>query len=128
MANCLFCKIVAGEITSYKVYEDDLFYAFLDVFPKTKGHTLVIPKKHYRWVHEVEPSGHYWETVIKITKSIQNVLKPDWVNYFTFGEIQHAHIHILPRFGSVFGSEAVPSSTIQTEQAELDELSKLLRK
>ena len=45
--DCLFCKIINGEIPSYKIYEDDLVYAFLDVNPKENGHTLIVPKKHY---------------------------------------------------------------------------------
>lgn len=128
MKNCLFCQIVRRDIPSYTVYEDEQYYAFLDIFPHTKGHTLVIPKKHYHWVYDVEEPGTYWEAVIKITKQIQHVLKPQWVNYITFGEVPHAHIHILPRFGPVAGAQAFPPNIIQMESEELRELSKLLRK
>ena len=63
MENCIFCKIVSGEIPSYKVYEDNEFMAFLDVRPLNLGHTLVIPKKHYRWVWDVPNIGEYYEVV-----------------------------------------------------------------
>jgi histidine triad (HIT) family protein len=98
MEDCLFCKIVKSEIPSYKIYEDDDFYAFLDIFPRTKGHTLLIPKKHYRWTHDVPNFGEYWETAKKITKALQEGLSPEFVTYVTYGmDVMHAHIHILPR-------------------------------
>jgi histidine triad (HIT) family protein len=128
MKDCLFCKIIKKEVPSHTVYEDKDFYAFLDIFPRTKGHTLVIPKKHYQWVYDVKEAGLYWETVMKITKKLQKVLNPVWVNYFTLGEVPHAHIHILPRFEPVAGALAFPSKIIQTENEELNRLSKLLRK
>jgi histidine triad (HIT) family protein len=98
MKDCIFCKIVKGEIPSYKVYEDDKFFAFLDVRPRTKGHTLVIPKKHYQWVYDVPEFGEYWLTTLKITRAMQKSLNPTFVNYLTYGmEVPHAHIHVLPR-------------------------------
>ncbi len=104
--DCVFCKIVAGEIPSHKVYEDKKFIAFLDIFPRVKGHTLVIPKKHYRWVYDVDGFMEYWEIVLKITRGMQKALNPKYVNYFTYGSIPHAHIHVLPRSTST--SEGVP--------------------
>ena len=56
MQECIFCQIVAGKLPSYKVYEDEEFLAFLDIFPKSTGHTLVIPKKHVEWVWDL-PAG-----------------------------------------------------------------------
>ena len=61
MTDCLFCKIVAGEIPCQKVYEDDKFLAFLDIKPQSPGHTLLIPKTHYRWVYDVENYSEFWE-------------------------------------------------------------------
>ncbi|MCX6730843.1 MAG: HIT domain-containing protein, partial [Candidatus Roizmanbacteria bacterium] len=59
--DCIFCKIVKGELPSYKVYEDDLCIGFLDIFPLSKGNVLLIPKKHYRWVNDIPEFGAYWE-------------------------------------------------------------------
>ena len=53
MDNCIFCKIVKGELPSYKVYEDDKCMAFLDIHPVAMGHTLLIPKEHYRWAQDM---------------------------------------------------------------------------
>ena len=98
MDSCIFCNIVDGKIPSYKVYEDDLFLGFLDTAPRTKGHSLLIPKKHYRWVHDVVEFDLYWLAARKLTRALQKVLDPFFVTYVTHGlEIPHAHIHIMPR-------------------------------
>lgn len=96
--NCIFCKIVKKQLPSYQVYEDNNFLAFLDIYPRVEGHTLVIPKKHYRWVYEVPNFKDYWEVVLKITKKMKSSLSPYFITYVTHGlEVPHAHIHILPR-------------------------------
>lgn len=123
--NCIFCKIVAGKSPSYKIYEDDLFYALLDIFPRTKGHTLLIPKKHYRWIYEVPEFGRYWETVLIITKIMQKALEPIFVTYVTHGlEVEHAHIHILPRYKE---RDFVPD-IIQVSKEELQSIAEKLQK
>lgn len=99
MDECIFCKIVKGELPSYKVYEDGNFLAFLDVHPLNRGHSLVIPKKHARWVQDVRPFGKYWEVALKVTNGIMRGLKADRVQYITVGEaMPHAHIHVVPRY------------------------------
>ena len=98
MDNCIFCKIVAGQSPCYKVYEDKNYLAFLDIAPRTNGDTILIPKKHYRWVYDVEDFSGYWQAALKITKKMKEVLKPLFVSYFTYGlDVAHAHIHIMPR-------------------------------
>jgi len=98
MTDCIFCKIVAGELPSYKIYEDKDFLAFLDITPRTKGHALVIPKNHYRWVYDVPNFKEYWEAALKVTRAMEKALNPKFVTYVTHGlEVHHAHIHVLPR-------------------------------
>ncbi len=83
---------------SYKVYEDKEFYGLLDIFPRVKGHSLLIPKKHYRWVYDVPDFGKYWDAVLQLTKGMQKAMNPKFVTYVTHGlEVPHAHIHVLPR-------------------------------
>lgn len=95
---CIFCKIVKGEMSSYKVYEDDSFIAFMDIFPRTKGHVLVIPKEHYRWVYDVPQFGEYFEVAKKVGKKAQKAVKADFISFVTVGnEVPHAHIHVLPQ-------------------------------
>lgn len=97
--DCIFCKIVNGELPSYKVYEDNLFIGFLDIFPLSRGNTLLIPKKHYRWVNDIPEFGTYWETARKISKNMELQLGATSISYFTFGEeVPHAHIRIIPRY------------------------------
>jgi histidine triad (HIT) family protein len=99
MDDCIFCKIVRNEIPSFKVYEDENFLGFLDINPFSKGHTILIPKNHYRWVYDVPNFGEYWQIAQKIALNIKNSsLKPEYISFLTIGnEVPHAHIHIIPR-------------------------------
>ncbi len=124
MRDCVFCKIVKGDLPCYKVYEDDLFLGFLDINPRVEGHTLVIPKKHYRWVYDVPEFGKYWEAALKITRAMQEVLNPAFITYITHGlDVHHAHIHILPR--KEHETEFFPSVKNIPEQ-KMQEISKAL--
>jgi len=97
MDNCIFCKIIAGEIPAHKVYEDDDFLAFLDIKPLSPGHTLVIPKTHYRWVWDVPNAGAYFEVVKKIALAQKKAFNTDFVLSKIVGEdVPHAHIWVYP--------------------------------
>jgi histidine triad (HIT) family protein len=120
MDNCIFCKIVKGEIPTYKVYEDENFFAFLDINPHTKGHTLVIPKQHYKWVYDVPNFGTYWETAHAVTKNILEKLHPHFVSYLTYGlDVPHAHIHIIPRYTA---SDDEMLKRVQISKEELEQI------
>lgn len=106
MTNCVFCKIVKGEIPSSKIYENKKFLAFLDIMPLNKGHTLVIPKEHYETVLNI-PQQDLIEMVLviqKITKALSLAIAPDGYNIFSNNkkaagqEVPHLHFHIAPRF------------------------------
>lgn len=102
--NCVFCKIVKGEIPSHKVYEDSEFLAFLSINPESPGHTLVIPKAHYRWVWDLPAQagvpngvGKYFEVAQKIALAQKKAFKTDFVLSKIVGEeVHHAHIWIFP--------------------------------
>ena len=126
MSDCIFCKIVKKELPSYQVYEDDEFFGFLDIFPRVKGHTLLIPKKHYRWTYDVPNFGKYWEAALKITRAMQKSMNPEFVTYVTHGlEVPHAHIHILPRMK---GETSFVPETKQFKKEEFEEVARKLRK
>lgn len=102
--NCIFCKIVSGELPSRKIYEDDISLAFLDINPVNKGHTLIVPKEHFENVYDIKEDilGH----LIKVSKKISNALKQsgaDGINIIMNNEkdagqvVFHLHIHIIPR-------------------------------
>ncbi len=97
MDDCIFCKIVRGEIPCFKVYEDDNYLAFLDLSNFTEGHTLVIPKKHYRFVWDVDDIEGYARIVKKISNHYRDNLGFAYVDTLTFGRmIPHAHVHLVP--------------------------------
>ncbi len=102
---CLFCKIVAKEIPSFIVYESEKCLGFLDIFPISEGHTIIIPKNHYQTIEDI-PEAELSE-LFKVVKQnailIHNRLKIDGYNilqnnFRTAGqEIDHIHVHIIPR-------------------------------
>ncbi|MBY5033570.1 HIT family protein [Streptococcus gallolyticus] len=106
MSDCIFCKIVAGEIPSSKVYEDDQVLAFLDLTQVTKGHTLVVPKAHYRNMLEMDgdSASSLFARVPKIARQLKNKLGAAGVNIINNNEeaagqtVFHTHVHLLPRF------------------------------
>jgi histidine triad (HIT) family protein len=98
--NCVFCKIAKGEIPSYKLYENNEVLAFLDITPYAKGHTLVIPKKHSRWVwdiHEEEYTSFMLE-IKKVAEILKKAFNTDCVQQVIAGfGVPHTHIHLFPR-------------------------------
>ena len=99
MDDCIFCKIVRGEAPAYKVYEDADFIAFLDIRPLNGGHTLIIPKKHYRWVWDVPNPGEYFKVADKIADALKKTMDTDKVVAWILGElVSHAHINVIPKF------------------------------
>lgn len=99
MEDCIFCKIVKGEIPCYKVYEDQDFLGFLDIKPVNPGQSLMIPKVHYRWVDDVPNFGDYFEAAKKVGLKTKKALSPTAICYVTLGfAVPHAHIRIIPRF------------------------------
>lgn len=102
MKDCLFCKIIKGDIPSFKVYEDDIVIAFLDISPKSNGHTLIVPKKHF---HDFESLDD--DTILYINKVAKDIIKlledklnitgaSITTNYKDLQEIKHYHLHIVP--------------------------------
>ena len=102
---CIFCKIVAGEIPSFKLYEDGETVAFMDINPVHDGHCLVIPKRHYPTVFDVAPDAFAAaaRTAIKVAKAVNAAIKPDGLNLIQSNgpgaaqSVQHFHLHVLPR-------------------------------
>lgn len=130
MQDCIFCKIIAGESPSYKVYEDDDFLGFLDIYPKTIGHTLVVPKKHYQWVYDLSKDEFetYWGITHKITKAIQKSFSPYFISYLTYGlDVPHAHIHIMPYYKEVGPAESVTLKEHLSKE-QLTEIAEKIRK
>jgi histidine triad (HIT) family protein len=97
MTDCLFCKIVTGEIPAYKIYEDDGFLAFLDIRPQSPGHLLIIPKVHYRWVWDVPAQTEYFALATKLATILRQTFKTEAIRLKIVGEeVPHAHIWLFP--------------------------------
>ena len=103
--NCIFCRIIQGEIPSYKVYEDDYVLAFLDISQITKGHTLIMPKKNVKNVYEMdeELASQVFKSVPKIANAIKKAFNPIGLNIINNNEkphqsVDHFHIHLIPRY------------------------------
>lgn len=95
----IFTKIVRGEIPSYKIYEDEHFYAFLDISPMAKGHTLLIPKKEVDYLFDLDDATLSEMIVLskKIAKAIEKAIECNRVGVMVVGlEVPHAHIHLIP--------------------------------
>lgn len=104
--SCLFCKIARGEIPSYKVYEDNLVIAFLDISPASRGHTLVIPKEHFSDFTTCPKDilSHCFEVAQVVAQAQRSQLGATGINILSnVGEsagqsVRHFHIHVIPRY------------------------------
>jgi histidine triad (HIT) family protein len=104
--SCIFCKIIAGDIPSYKVAENELAYAFLDIHPANPGHTLVIPKRHAENVFETTPEE--WRAISDLVRALSIAVEKATdahglnikMNNREHGgqEVMHAHVHVVPRY------------------------------
>jgi histidine triad (HIT) family protein len=103
--DCIFCKIIAGQIPSEKIYENEIIFSFLDVNPVSEGHTLVVPKMHYDRLHNC-PAGVLSEIIVplgKISRAVCDATGADGYNILcNNGEaagqiVGHLHFHIVPR-------------------------------
>lgn len=106
MDECIFCKIVRGDVKSEKVYEDENVLSFLDINPRAPGHSLVIPKKHVETLADLEDElvADLFKATKKVVVMLKKTINPD---AFTIGindgkaagqEVPHLHVNIIPRF------------------------------
>ncbi|MDZ5470211.1 HIT family protein [Bacillus sp. 31A1R] len=115
MSDCIFCKIVKGEIPSAKVFENEFVLAFLDISQVSKGHTLIIPKVHKENLYELTPemAKNLFEVTPTIANAIKKAFNPAGMNLVNNnGEkagqtVFHFHMHLIPRYGEGDGFGAV---------------------
>lgn len=106
MSDCLFCKIVKGAVPSRKVFENDDCYAFLDIFPANRGHTLVIPKQHFTDIHDA--TAQSYAAVAGAAKEVADLLHQKLGSHGTtifqmnreagWQTVFHLHMHVIPRW------------------------------
>lgn len=134
--DCVFCKIIKGELPCYKVYEDDLVFAFLDINPVVEGHTLIIPKKHYENIFEIDQE--VLQRIISVAKIIAQKMKEnlegvEGVNLFQSNGkvaeqvVMHSHLHLLPRRESDSFRINDSLKTLKLEEEQFKTILKKLR-
>jgi histidine triad (HIT) family protein len=100
MENCIFCKIVSGEVPAHATYENEYVIAFPDIHPVVPGHTLVIPKEHHQWFWEVpgELSAQWFQAAQFLALKLKEDHGADYVQLSIVGkDVPHAHIHLMPK-------------------------------
>lgn len=123
----LFEKIIDSEIPSDKLYEDEYTYAFLDISPNVKGHCLVIPKKPFKNIYEIEQQegAYLLQAIRKVSSIMKEILNADGINILMNNdapagqEVFHAHFHILPRFEGDKGYHGVKYEYKEGEKEEV---------
>ena len=132
MSDCLFCKIVAGAIPSRKIYEDERHLAFLDIFPASKGHSLVIPKTHHVDIHSMD--REIYGNIARVAKDVADLLHKKLGSEGTtimqmnreagWQTVFHAHMHVIPRWNG--DSLHEPWDIAPADEGELGEIQRLL--
>ena len=125
MSDCLFCKIIDGSIPSIKIYEDDHVYAFTDISPVAKGHTLLIPKQHCQDLFEMpeEVARNLYAAAPKIANAIKAAFQPIGLNTINNNgaaagqTVFHYHLHFIPRYDEKEGVGLIwPTQAYSSEQ------------
>ena len=132
MADCIFCKIIAGEIPSSKVYEDDRVVAFLDISQVTPGHTLVVPKQHFRNLLEMDAgsASQLFARVPDIARKVMKATGAKGMNILNNNEeiagqtVFHTHVHLAPRYDETDGLQI----SFETHEPDFSALAQLAEK
>ena len=105
MSDCIFCRILSGEIPAFRIYEDEATLAFMDINPVSEGHLLVIPRKHFSNIWDSDPAalGQVMATAKRVAIALRDVLGVDSLNLlqangrWAVQSVEHFHLHLIPR-------------------------------
>ncbi len=133
MEDCIFCKIIKGEIPSFKVYEDEKVFAFEDISPISEGHTLIIPKKHTQdlWEIPAEDLAAVQLASKKIIQAIKDALNPTGVACLQLNGsganqvVMHYHLHLIPRAS---GAPELPVTCWELKQGDMEAIKQTAEK
>ena len=138
--SCIFCNIIVGKASCYRICEDELSLAILDINPFSKGHCLVIPKRHVPWWHELseEENASLFKAAKIVAEKMVEALKPDFVCMYVRGRrIPHTHIFLVPTYsGDVLDrffnalelfQESPPKLAALREKDSMEEVAELLK-
>ncbi len=138
--SCIFCKIVAGQADAYRIYEDELSLAILDINPFSRGHCLVIPRRHVPWWHDLteEEVESLFRVARTVADKIMKAYSPDFVAMYARGRrIPHTHIFLVPTykgdpldrfFNALEGFQEAPPALMKLrEKSSMQETAERLR-
>ena len=126
----MFCKIVSGEIPSHRVYEDENVLAFLDSNPVSRGHTLVIPKRHVENIHEASEMDYMWKGIKKVADGVKEAFDPEGINIAQNNgekagqEVFHLHFHVTP----VYTGDEIKVDYNRSELKDGESISRVLER
>lgn len=114
MTDCIFCKLINGEIPSAKIYEDEHVFAFMDIMPLTKGHILVIPKEHKESIYDLSEAqaANLFKVVPRLASALKDSYHPAGMNLLNNNgapagqSVFHFHLHLIPRYDETDGFKA----------------------
>jgi histidine triad (HIT) family protein len=128
MNDCIFCKIIAGEIPAAKIYEDEKVLAFLDINPVNKGHTLIIPKKHHEMMTDTPDDlvAYIFTIAKKLMSVIKKAMAADFICVSVVGiDVPHFHVHLVPRYHNDGLSNFWP--TKKYEEGEMEQVAEKIK-
>lgn len=129
--DCIFCKIIKGEIPSYTIYEDEIVKVFLDISPVSNGHALIVPKQHFENMYDIdlEVQKHIEEISKKIGKLLKEKMNCTGITRMQNNEhgqdVKHYHMHIIPRYNH---DKSIFSLSLEKEIIKPEEVFKKLKK
>ena len=128
--DCLFCKIIKGEIPCYKIYENEFVLAFLDINPDSDGHTLIIPKEHYTDIDDIDSDtlNEIFKAAKIVKTSLEEKLNCDGMsllqNNGSVQEVKHFHLHLKPQYKDKVSLEIIKHNKYIKDVKEIYELFK----
>ena len=135
MDGCIFCRIIAGELESSRVREDEWTLAVMDLRQTNPGHVIVLPKRHVVHLDELQPelSGPLMRATVAVAGAVRRALQPDGINIWQSNgeaagqEVPHVHVHVFPRRSGDGPFQIYPERASDAPRSELDDLATLLR-
>ena len=126
--DCLFCKIINGDIPSYKVYENEYVFAFLDINPDADGHTLIVPKKHFKDIEDIDENTllEIFKAAKTVKKLLEEKLNCDGItlmqNNGDVQEVKHFHLHLKPYYNNKTSIEVIKHNENISDVKEIYEI------
>ena len=132
--DCIFCKIISGEIPSAVIYENSKFKVIMDIAPANKGHVLILPKEHYDNIYDIDTAtaGELFELAVMTARALKSVLDCDGMNILqnngtVAGQtVFHFHMHIIPRYEG--DTVNIGWKELSYEDGEMEQLREAIRK